>query len=264
MLLSVTTLKAQDTTIVELEMVDEATEQVVKKNKEIDYIYMSQDFLYAARADGDAAPYIDSFANVNEKVLLAQLKTENDKKAFFINLYNAYTQYILKKSPGKYKKRNAFFKAKQINLAGNQISLDKIENGFLRRSKVKLGLGYIGKLFPGKLEKKFRVSKVDYRIHFTLNCGAASCPAIAYYKPEKLEEQLEDATSAYLKGEVEYKKEENKLYLPATMSWFRGDFGGKNKQIKLIKKLGIIPSDASPKIKYKSYNWDLYLKNYKK
>ena len=116
-----------------------------------DYIRMSEDFIYAAKATGEADAYIDSFAKADEGELLRQLKTDKDKKAFFINLYNAYTQFILKKNPDKFQKRNSFFKAKQIDFAGHQISLDKMEHGFLRHSKVKWGLGYIGKVFPGKL-----------------------------------------------------------------------------------------------------------------
>ena len=229
----------------------------------INYIQMSQDFVYAAKADGDATPYLDSFAIVDEDVLSQQLKTDNDKKAFFINIYNAYTQYILKRNPDKYKNRNDFFKSEQIHFAGHNISLDKIEHGFLRRSRVKWSLGYFGKLFPGKLDRKFRVKKIDYRIHFTLNCGAASCPAIAFYEPENLDQQLDLATKVYLKTEAEYKAEDNELYLPILMSWFRGDFGGKKKVLKLCKELKIIPEDAKPSISYKPYNWDLYLNNYK-
>ena len=232
-------------------------------SQQIDYIKMSQDFLYAVRTDENAAPYLDSLATASEDLVAQQLVTDIDKKAFFINLYNAYTQYILKQDPNKYKDRNEFFKSNQILFASHKVSLDKIEHGFLRHSRVKWSLGYFGKIFPGKLEKKFRVKKVDYRIHFTLNCGASSCPSIAYYKPEGLDEQLDMATLAYLKGEAENLEKENTLYLPMLMNWFRGDFGGKKNEIKLCKKLGILPQDAKQKIAFKSYDWQLYLENYK-
>jgi hypothetical protein len=71
------------------------------------------------------------------------------------------------------------------------------------------------------------------------------------------------ATLAYLKGEAEYLEKENTLYLPMLMNWFRGDFGGKKNEIKLCKKLGILPQDAKQKIAFKSYDWQLYLENYK-
>ncbi len=230
---------------------------------QIDYIQMSQDFVYAAKADGDATSYIDSFAIADEEMIAQQLKTDEDKKAFFINLYNAYTQYILKKEPDKYKNRSDFFKAEQINFAFHLISLDKIEHGFLRRSRVKWSLGYLKKLFPGKLERKFRVKKIDYRIHFTLNCGAKSCPAIAFYDPKNLDNQLDLATKVYLQGEANYNKEENILHLPVLMSWFRGDFDGKKNILNLCEQLEIIPVNTKPTIQYQPYDWELYLNNYK-
>ena len=228
------------------------------------YIQLSQDFVYAAKADGETTAYIDTFRDVDVQELAMELKTDEDKKAFFINIYNAYTQVILKKDPSKYKNRNAFFKAKQIHFAKRMISLDQLEHGILRRSRIKWSLGYFGKLFPNKFEKKFRVRKIDYRIHFSLNCGAKSCPAIAYYKPEQINEQLDLATLTYLQSEAIYDTAKKILHLPALMSWFRGDFGGKRNEKKLCRKLGIIPPNARPKIKYKSYNWNLYLDNYKK
>jgi len=133
------------------------------------------------------------------------LEDENTKKTFWINLYNAYSNSILKKNPEKYTNRNQFFKAKQIKVAGKTLSLDEIEHDFLRRTKIKWSLGHFNKLFPSKTAKASRVNKLDYRIHFALNCGAKSCPPIAYYAPEKLDAQLELATKNYLKSEVEYK-----------------------------------------------------------
>lgn len=229
----------------------------------VNLIQLSQDFLYAARAGGDAQPYIDTLAGIILQNMQAQLKTDNDKKAFYINLYNAYTQSILRQNPDLYKNRGKFYKKKQIVLADNKISLDKLEHGLLRRSRVKLSLGYWGKMFPGKFEKALRVDTIDYRIHFALNCGAKSCPAIAYYKPEELHEQLELATATYLNNETEYDATNNVLTVPALMSWFRADFGGKKGILNIVKALKIIPETANPKLKYKKYDWSLYLDNFK-
>ena len=83
-------------------------------------------------------------------------------------------QLYLSKNPELYLKRNPLFGKKIIDIAGKRISLDEIEHGLLRHSKVKWGLGYINNIFPSHFEKMNRVSKVDYRIHFALNCGAGS------------------------------------------------------------------------------------------
>lgn len=46
------------------------------------------------------------------------------------------------------------------------------------------------------------VSPVDARIHFALNCGAASCPAIKLYSTDTLEEGLTGAAEAFCTSEV--------------------------------------------------------------
>ena len=47
------------------------------------------------------------------------------------------------------------------------------------------------------------------------------------------------------------------------MNWFRRDFGGKRKMIVLLQQLLIVPADKKPEIKFKAYDWTLYLQNYK-
>lgn len=233
-------------------------------SQSIDYVKISQKFIESAKFEEDStAYYIDILANANETELRSQLQTDDLKKAFFINLYNGYTNYALKKDPEKYKSRSSFFKSKQFVVAGNKLSLDIIEHGFLRRSSVKWSLGKLKKLFPSKLEKKFRVEKVDYRIHFSLNCGAKSCPPIFFYVPKTLNEQLDIATNSYLNGDASYNKEKNILSLPVLMSWFRGDFGNKKGILKICRNLQIIPPNAKPKLEYNKYDWSLFLENFK-
>ena len=227
------------------------------------FVKLSQDFMYAAKTNEATAAYIIKLQNLNYNELLSGLKNDDDKKAFWINLYNAYTNASLHANPDQYKSRNKFFGNKNIIIAGKTFSLDKIEHGILRRSSIKWSLGYLSKLFPDKTEKNLRVNKLDYRIHFALNCGAKSCPPIAFYNPENLNTQLDVATSAYLTSEVSYDAATNILQLPALLNWFRRDFGGKQKMIELLKSKQILQKDVNPKIKFKKYDWTLYLDNYK-
>lgn len=225
-------------------------------------VALSQQFIYAAKTGDSTANLEKDLKNLSYDALKNSLVSDEEKKAFWINIYNGYTQVLLKKNPDQYKSRNKFFKRKQIDIAGKNFSLDDIEHGILRRSKVKWSLGYFNKLFTNKTERDLRVDKLDYRIHFTLNCGAKSCPPIAFYNPENLNPQMDLATKAYLTGEAEYDKEKNKLYLPALMSWFRRDFGGKKKMKVLLKKLNLIPADSNPTIHFKKYDWNLFLNHY--
>lgn len=226
-------------------------------------VKLSQDFMYAAKTNEAVKIYIDRLKDLNYADLLTSLKNDDDKKAFWINLYNAYTNALLHKDPEQYKSRNKFFKNKNIVIAGKSFSLDKIEHGILRRSKIKWSLGYLSKLFPGKTEKDLRVDKLDYRIHFALNCGAKSCPPIAFYNSENLNTQLDVAATAYLTAEVNYNAQTNILLLPAILSWFRRDFGGKHKIVELLKTKQLLVTTVNPKIAFKKYDWTLYLDNYK-
>ena len=225
-------------------------------------VLLSQDFMYAAKTGEPTQIFEDKMNLLNYNTLIASLKSDDEKKSFWINIYNGFTQVVLNKNPGAYKNRNKFFSAKQIHIAQKSFSLDEVEHGILRRSKIKWSLGYLNKLFPSKIEKELRVQKLDYRIHFALNCGAKSCPPIAFYDPLKLNNQLDMAAKTYLKGETKYDSSKNLLYLPALMGWFRRDFGGKKKMIMLVKKMGIITSQTNPIIKFNKYNWDLFLQNY--
>jgi len=189
------------------------------------------------------------------------LKTDAQKLAFWVNIYNGYIQVILSEHPEKYEDRREFFKAEQIPIAGRLVSFAKIEHGIIRKSQWELGLGKIRKWFPNKFERKLRVDKRDYRIHFALNCGAKDCPPVAVYDSDRLEEQFNKGTEMYLKSTSEYVKEKNEVAVTSLFSWFRGDFGSKRGVKKILKKQNIIPH-TDIDIAYKNYDWTLDLDNW--
>ena len=229
-----------------------------------DYVKISQKLIESVKSkENNAKEYIDIIAYANEDELIKQLQTDDLKKTFFINVYNGFTNYSLKKNPEQYKNRGDFFKSEQFIIAGNKVSLDIIEHGFLRKSSVKLSMGKISKIFPPKIEKKYRVDKIDYRIHFALNCGAKSCPPVFAYDPKKINEQLDKSTQSYLMADAKYDKKKNVLSVPSLMSWFRGDFGNKKGVLKICSDLKIIPKNVDPKLEYNDYDWTLYLENFK-
>ncbi|MFT5963679.1 MAG: hypothetical protein ACI9L6_000392 [Flavobacterium sp.] len=229
-----------------------------------DYIDISKKLVEAAKEQNQkaASEYIALIATADEKTLLKQLASDTAKKAFFINVYNGFTNVSLRNNPEQYKYRATFFKSEQFVIAGNKVSLDIIEHGFLRRSSIKWSLGALHKLFPSKLDRKFRVEDVDYRIHFSLNCGAKSCPPVGMYDTKNLEKQLDASTSKYLKTNTSYNNEKNTLMVPSLMSWFRGDFGYKKGVIKICRKFEIIPNTVKPDLSYKDYDWTIDLDNF--
>jgi len=151
-------------------------------------VKLSQQLLLAARFSNESRELLRELLALPADSVAAL--SDDERKAFWINLYNAFTQTLLKANPFLYRNKHRFFTAKQITIAGQLISLDAIEHGILRRSKIKWAFGYLGKLFPSALEKAWRVAKVDARIHFALNCGAKSCPPIAFYSSLHQDRQL--------------------------------------------------------------------------
>ena len=144
-----------------------ANDRVGKNIAGVSLIETSQQLLLRVKTHEATESLEEIIENTLGETLKQQLKDDNCKKAFWINIYNAYTQIILSKNPGRYKKRNSFFSMRQIDIAGERLSLDDIEHGLLRRSKIKWSLGYLNKWFPAVFEKEQRVETVDYRIHFT-------------------------------------------------------------------------------------------------
>jgi hypothetical protein len=232
------------------------------------YAELSMILLQNVREGKPTKAIEDQLAQVSQKELNADLDTESEKKAFWLNVYNAYVQILLLDKPELFKDRNSwfgynFFSSPQVTIAGKELSFDAIEHGIIRHSKIKLSLGYWDKWFPNDYEVMFRWKEVDPRVHFALNCGAKACPYIAIYDPERVEEQLEITSKQYLEKTTVYDAQNDKVKINALMSWFRADFGGKDGSIKMLKNFDIIPQDADPSIDYLDYDWTLELGNYK-
>ncbi len=190
------------------------------------------------------------------------LKNDNEKLAFWINIYNAYILVILSENRDKYNDRGAFFKNEQIPIAGRLVSFAKIEHGIIRKSQWELGLGKVSKWFPNKFERKLRVDERDFRIHFALNCGAKDCPPVAIYEAGRLEEQLKKGTKNYLERTSEYKAEANEVAVTSLFSWFRGDFGSKSDVMDILKENKVISTTKNIDLAYKNYDWTLDIENW--
>ncbi|MBK8673227.1 MAG: DUF547 domain-containing protein [Bacteroidetes bacterium] len=227
------------------------------QNSTVDYIKLSEEFLLTTKIGSPNDSFIQCLKSASMVDLNKQLNSDSVKFTFFINLYNAFTQTALQQNPDLYKSRSQFFKDKFIVIANHAFSLDDLENGFLRKSQFKYGLGYIQRWFPGKIERNWRVNSKDYRIHFALNCGAKSCPPIAFYSANSISEDLEMATVNFLNTNVVYNEQKNEVSIPMIFNWFRGDFGGKNGIRNLLKQYKLIPPKSHPKLVYQSYDWAL-------
>lgn len=226
------------------------------------FLDLSSELLLATKIGKQAEEFVQEIARLNLSQLAKELKEDADKKAFWINLYNAFIQLILKENSLLQKDPQSLFTEKRIVVGGKPISFDLIEHGLLRRSQFKYGLGYLKNPFLGSFEKQFRVNQRDFRIHFALNCGAKSCPPIAFYEAQRLDRQLNEASASFLENESTYNPEKNELLTSRLFYWFSGDFGGKKGIIEIHSKWGILPEKMKPRILYKKYDWSLEMNKF--
>ncbi|CAE7552559.1 grxC [Symbiodinium natans] len=164
-------------------------------SNDVDYVAMcasSQWSLFRALA-----------AEIGEPRLRPELEAlgEADRKAFFINLYNAMTFHGVT----TFGRREGWWylycffitPAVSYRVAGTQMSLDDIEHGILRARN-----GYF-KDPEQELQRRLRMEAVDPRIHMALNCGAKGCPAVAVYTGgDNLDAELDSAVAGFVAADA--------------------------------------------------------------
>ena len=187
---------------------------------------------------------------------------ENERKAFFINTYNALIihAYVRNGFPSSFWQRFKFFSTNSYMIGGHNYTLDDIEHGVLRANKKSL-LAFQPP-FPHGDPRAASVVPLDPRIHFSLVCGAKGCPPIKNYSPENINEELDMAARAFLESGCEI--DGNKIYLSKILSWYKADFGPKESLLQFImpflseskqQQLHELLLSGNYKISYLPYDW---------
>jgi hypothetical protein len=198
---------------------------------------------------------------------LELLKTEEEKLAFWINLYNTIVvDGIIASTINKsVQEVLRFFSKMKYFIGGYRFSPDDIEHGILRANRKKPSRFWrqFSLLNP---KREFSLEHLDPRIHFALVCGSRSCAPIQYYTPEGIYEELESATINFVNSsEVIVVPEEKRILMSMIFKWYRNDFGGIPGVIEFVKKY-IIDEDKknflktsqdNMKIDYLYYDWNL-------
>lgn len=236
---------------------------VIFSQDKINYEAISQQLLQNIKTGNTYQKEVQLLEKSTLKDLVNQLQTDKQKIAFWVNIYNAFIQISLKENPELYENRGSFFGDKRIKIAGEILSFDDIEHGIIRKSRVKISLGYLRKWFNPKWERKLRINgNIDWRVHFALNCGAKSCPPVAIYSSKNLEKEFNFMTTAYLKEQTSYNSETKTATSVALMSWFRGDFNGTSGAKKILHQYKITP-EKPKSLSFKTYDWTLLLGNFR-
>jgi hypothetical protein len=186
--------------------------------------------------------YLKVLEHIDSKTL-----SRDDQFAFYVNAYNAWTiKLILSAYPGvkSIKDLGTFLKSpwekKFVRIDGDVLTLDDIEHHILR--------------------PRFK----DPRVHFAINCSAASCPPLRSepYLGSSLDLQLDQATRSFINNSNSYRLEGNAFYVSRIFKWFAEDFNDdvvgfylKYAQDDLKKKI-VVKKDVI-QVKYLYYDWSL-------
>jgi hypothetical protein len=234
------------------------TEQVQR-----DPVETAEAYLLAVRRGEDPAPHERALAALEPDRLAAALDRPGAWRAFWLNVYNAIVQRVLAEDPSRYEGRRQFFTTPWLTVAGRKLSLDDVEHDLLRAGQWKYGLGYVPNPLTGRFAGRVGTDAVDPRIHFALNCGAAACPPIAVYTPGAVDDQLDRATGTYLESVVEHDPDRGVVAVPRQCLWFRGDFRGKRGVLAMLRRHGLLPTGARPRLTHADYDWTLDPGNYR-
>jgi hypothetical protein len=162
-----------------------------------------------------------------KKIDLRDLKTRNERLAFWINLYNVIVIHgvIALGIRDSVKEVRNFFKRVQYQIGDLFFTPDDIEHGILRGNR--RPPNSLFKLFQEKDPRfAFVIEPMDPRIHFTLVCASSSCPPIDVYTAENLDEELTLSGKTFLNsGGVRINMERKHIALSRIFTWYASDFG---------------------------------------
>jgi len=107
-------------------------------------------------------------------------------------------------------------------------------------------------------------------VHFALVDGTASSPALGIYSMEGLNTELDLAGRHFCQREVVVSASSRTVILPRVFKWYGQDIGKDRIEISKFvapylessqrSDLLALVQSGSPKIKYKEYDWQLFLR----
>jgi hypothetical protein len=204
---------------------------------------------YAAwRASSKDRRTLDGVVEALEE-LSSRTLSASERAALQINLYNTVTLRLVLDGDPKNSIRDlskltlgfGIFHAKRLDFDGERISLDSLED-------------------------QLRAESQDPRVHFAVNCASNSCPALLNeaFRSERLEQQLEQQSHAFLMREDAIRLGSSTLELSKIFDWYADDFGGQKGVLEFIGRYAptavgvqVQARGEELRIKFMSYDWNL-------
>jgi hypothetical protein len=182
-----------------------------------------------ARVTGADKAALKAYLGDMQRVKVSAL-SENEQRAFWINLYNALTiDVVLDHYPVKSIRNiegglfaTGPWKKEYVAVEGRRLSLDNIEHDILR--------------------KTWR----DPRVHYAVNCASISCPNLLAeaFTGAKLDRMLTQGARDYVNHPRGARVEKGRLTLSQIYSWYRRDFGASDGEV-----IAHVAGYAEPKLK---------------
>ena len=163
--------------------------------------------------------------------------SKEQKLAYWINAYNALTIHlILKNYPlNSIKDIKDPWDQRLWQFGDKWINLNDIEHKILRKMD-------------------------EPRIHFAIVCASESCPILLNkaFTADNLEEQLTNATKAFLSDTSKNEISENELKLSKIFKWFGKDFKANGGSIiDFLNQYSGVNISQKAKKSFKDYDWGL-------
>ena len=191
---------------------------------------------------------LDDYLSLVSNNAPASSWTTNEKLAYWINAYNAFTVKLILDhrkedissikdigSKVKIPFVNTPWDVKFIKIGGKEMDLNNIEHGIIR--------------------KQFN----EARIHFALVCAAKSCPPLRNeaYVASKLSAQLDDQGVRFINDSYKNEVNTTKMEVSKLFNWYGGDFKKSDTIENWINKYAKTKAKSGTSITYKDYNWAL-------
>lgn len=170
--------------------------------------------------------------------------TENDRLAYWINAYNAFTVEIVRRNYPEESIRdigkgipfvNTVWDIKFIKIGSKTLDLNNMEHNILR--------------------KEFE----EPRIHFAINCASYSCPPLRAeaFTGAKVDQQLDEQARVFINDGFRNVITEDKLELSKIFKWFGGDFTKEKSLLEFIRPYSEVEFKETAEVVHLEYKWNL-------
>lgn len=182
----------------------------------------------ALAADARFAAFEEATCELQAEGMGLARMEEATRLAFCINLYNMAVRhaFFALGTPRTGLQIRAYFDTAKYNVGGLLYSLNDLENGVLRCNE-RAPLHFSVPFRRGDPRLAACLPTKEPRVHFALNCGARSCPAVKAYTAEAVREELRLAALGFLEtaDNCRVERAAHTLWLSKIFSWYERDFG---------------------------------------